>query len=306
MDGKTMKQVLIGILNELTDSSFLTDFFTCEMLDAAASDFVRETKGIAKTATITTDTDQQEYNLPPGFIECAARDSKKRSMARYYDNVNSIYYWPYLKSYDYLWQANRANLTGSRNAPDYFSITDATLQAQISTNAISSSALAGEEVRVVGSNGVFENVHARARVHDVDNSTYGIVLEVESSSSLKVALFDSLGAAATAQISGSVVIVQPEFEKKIVLSDPSETAGHTIVLPYYGLQDPVYSSYRVWPFKPSACHGIIKKAAFNYKYRDEEPNFGDRFYLDYTREVNQTKRDIAKQVLQGLSGRGYS
>ena len=305
MDGLTMLKTLEGILNEEGLSPILVTFFSFEALDKAASDYLRETKGIARTETLTTLKDIQEYNLPPDFLELRIRDKQHRNVMRYYDNVNAQYHWPHLKSYDYLYLANRANIGGSQNTPDYFAITDATVETQITGNAASGSGtLVGGECTLKGATGAFSNVHARDRVHDTTAGYYGIVLEVEASDSLKIALFNDGEPVATA--SGNAFLIQPAVHAKIVLSDPSETEGHTMEIPYYGFQSPVYSNYRVWPFSPTACAGICKKASFEYKYRDRQPDFGDRLYVDYLREVNQRKRDIAKMTLQGLYGRGFS
>jgi len=305
MDGLTMLKTLEGILNEEGSSPILETFFSFEVLDKAASDYLRETKGIARTEALTTLLDIQEYNLPPDFLGLRIRDKRHCNVIRYYDNVNALYHWPYLKSHDHLYLANRANITGSQNTPDYFAITDTDIETQITGNAASGSGtLVGGECTLKGATAAFSNVHARDRVHDTANGYYGIVLDVEASNSLKVALFSDGEPVAIA--SGSAFLVQPAAHTKIVLSDPSEVAGHTMEIPYYGMQDPVYSNYRIWPFPPTACAGICKKAAFEYKYRDREPNFGDRLYLDYVREVSQRKRDIAKTILQGRYGRSFS
>ena len=306
MDGLTMLTTLQGILNEESISGFLNTFLSYEFLDKAASDYVRETRGISKTPiTITTTEDSQEYDLPPDFLHLKVRDSYKRHIARYYDNVNDQYHWPYLKSFDYLYLANRANITGSANTPDYFAITDADLESQITGTAQDGSgSLSGGECTLVGTTDAFTNVHARDRVHDTTNTYHGIVLQVVDDETLKIALFSD--GEPVAIESGSSFLIQPAEHQKMVLSDPSETAGHTIEIPYYGLQNPVFGSYRIWPFPSTACFAICKKAAFDYKYRDREPDFGDRLIGDYVREVSQRKRDIARSVLQGRYGRGYS
>lgn len=305
MDGKTMVKTLEGILNEEGISPFFDDFFSFEILDKAACDFVRDTLGIARSKSLTTVADQQDYDLPPNFLDFRIRDSDHRTIIRYYDNVNGQYYWPYLKSYDFLYKANRANITGSQDIPDYFALTDADLETQITGTAASGSGnLSGGECTLKGSTGEFSTVYARDRVHNTASGSYGIVLEVESSSSLKIALF--LDSAAANISSGSTYVIQPAEHKKIVLSDPSNTAGHTIDVPYLALPDPVYSDYRIWPFPPTACFGICKKAGFEYKYKDRAPNFGDQLYTDYYREVLQRKRDLAKMYLQGRYGRGFS
>lgn len=305
MDGKTMLKTLEGILNEEGCSPILDTFFSFEVLDKAASDYLRETKGIARTETLTTLLDTQEYSLPPDFLGLRIRDNQHRNVMRYYDNVNALYHWPYLKSYDYLYLANRANITGSQNTPDYFAITDTDIEVQITGNAASGSGtLVGGECTLKGATAAFSDVHARDRVHDTTESYYGIVLEVEASNSLKVALFNDGEPVATA--SGNAFLIQPAAHAKIVLSDPSEVEGHTMDILYYGMQNPVYSDYRIWSFPPTACAGICKKAAFEYKYKDRQPDFGDRLYVDYLREVSQRKRDIAKTILQGRYGRGFS
>lgn len=304
MDGKTMLRTLEGILNEVSTSAFLDTFLSYEFLDKAATDYVRETIGFSRNEGIITVVSQQEYSLPPDFLDFRIRDSKHRHVIRYYDNVNDQYFWPYLKSYDHVYTANRANITGNKNIPDYFAVTDSDIESQVTGTAqAGSGTLSGGECTLVGTSGKFSGVHARDTVHDTSSGYHGIVLEVETTSQLKVALFNDGVPVATA--SGSAFLIQPAAHKKMVFSDPSETAGHLIEARYYGLQDPVFSQYRIWPFRPSACYAICKKAAFEYKYRDRDPNFGDKLYVDFAREVYQTKIDIAKSTLQGLYGRGF-
>jgi hypothetical protein len=74
---------------------------------------------------------------------------------------------------------------------------------------------------------------------------------------------------------------------KLKLNPPPSTAGHTVTLYYIPTVPPVFSDYGMYRIPLQYINVIIKYAAWLYKYRDREKDFGDSWYKYYDREIRR-------------------
>jgi hypothetical protein len=133
------------------------------------------------------------------------------------------------------------------------------------------------------------------------NSRTGVVLSILSATALKVALYDSNGDPVACASNDSYVI-QPQGRQEIYFEPPPSTSNHLVTVNYLSLPDPVYSDYGTYRFSQKGMEAIIKYAAWLYKYRDAEPDFGDMLYVMFDREV----RDYHQRFRPRIRKRGFN
>ena len=184
--------------------------------------------------------------------------------------------------------------------PDSFALRDRQeLYSQISgvvtTSATSSP---GEAIDLIDSTGEFTTVSLVSPgdvVHNTSDGSDGIVLEVkkeEDGKKLSTVLFGGTDNDYTAATAGSdAYIIQPQGRHEIYFDPPPSTSNHLIRIPYICRPDPVYSDYGTYKFNHDSMLAIIKYAAWLYKYRDEEPDLGDRLYAHWDRVVRQEAKN---------------
>jgi hypothetical protein len=264
-----------------------------EYLDWAAALFIRETGILHTSVTITTVADQQDYDLPPDYIRTYMKNRGGRYVAKYYDGSN--YFWPVLTSHEKIY---KANYTDSRTTPNRFAITDKADKEDMIEGAVTADgAAAGGECTLTDTTKAFtttNKVYARDIVYNVTDGSDGYVLEVTSATELKVALFSGT---ANEWTSGDTYRIQPGSEYRLILEAPSESAGHTLELPYICMPSPVFSQYGWWRINPRSCRAIAWGGAAMFKQPERE--FQDAAQLGGTfgAEVSRVKYEVAKQRL---------
>ena len=186
--------------------------------------------------------------------------------------------------------------------PDSFSLRDRQeLYTQISGNITTASTSAvGEAIDLVDSTGTFTTValvSAGDVVHNVTDGSDGVVLEVkkeEDGKELSTILFggtENDWSDTASSGTGDAYIIQPQGRYEIFFDPPPSTSNKLIRIPYIVRPDPVYSDYGTYKFNHDSMLAIIKYAAWLYKYRDEDPDLGDRLYAHWDRVVRQEAKN---------------
>ncbi|MDD4339207.1 MAG: hypothetical protein PHV00_05955 [Syntrophales bacterium] len=271
-----------------------------ECLDAAAAIFLRETRILHTSADLTTVEDQQDYDLPPDFIDLYMADRANRFFIRYYDGSN--YSWPLCTSYEEIFRENK---TESQSIPNRFCIRDKDdVEAAVTGNTSAAGAASHGQCILTDATQTFTTTHrvqARDIVHNETDNSDGVVLSVTDATHLVTALF---GGTNNAWTSGDVYRIQPATERELYLDAPSETAGHILRVPYVCMPTPVYSDYGAWRFPPRVCRAIASGAAALLVLPEssyDESRVMQGLFLD---EIRRLRAERAQAILdQGRSRR---
>ena len=185
----------------------------------------------------------------------------------------------------------RIQKVSSQGIPDCFAIRDKqALYSQITGTATSDGSATGGESTLTDTSGVFittDYVGKGDVIHNTTDASDGVVLSITSATALKCALF---GGTDNEWDSSDAYVIQPQGRLEIYFDPPPSTSGYLARIDFVERPDPVYSDYGVYRFRQQAMEAIIKRAAFSYKYRDNEPDFGDRLFVQWDNEV---RREIA-------------
>jgi len=283
MDGKEALDRLYALLNEDSGSSFIDRKTSFDFLNEAAVAAAMRSKMLRTTQTITSVANQQAYSLNADFLELYTRDYDNRLFINYNNGTDNFIRW---MDYDDILYSQLT--TGT---PGYFSIISATsVPSRVTGTATATSTPTGGESTLAGSG--FDNVSAGDTVHNTTDGSTGVVLSVTSSTSIVTALF---GGTNNYWTSGDSYVIQPEGRSQLVLSPTPNTSGDTVTVYYVKRPDPVYSDYGSFPFPAQYMPALIKYAAWLYKYRDRDPNFGDVFYREFERQFRSVANSTNKR-----------
>jgi len=277
-------------LNEDSSSSFLDDKTTYSYLWDAAIEFSTRAEALKSTQSITTVADQSGYALNADFIRLYLKDSSGDYYIKYNDGTNDTFL--NFREYENVIHDNQ---TTSVSIPNRFSILDyPTLYSQVTGTATSTAAASGGQCTLTDTAGSFSNVSAGDVIHNTTDGSDGYVLSKTSSIEIIVALF---GGSANDWTIGDTYVIQPQGRLQIVLDPPPSTASETVTVYYIQRPAPVFSSYGIYRFASQYCDAIVKYAAFLYKYRDREPDFGDYLYKNFERiaRMNQYNMNASLQ-----------
>lgn len=290
MDGKTMLELLRELLNEDSTSGFVNDKVSYHYIWEAARDFVTRTNILKSTQSITTVAEQEGYTLNADFSELYMRNTDENNFIIKY-NDGSTNQWPEWKDYnDILYEDN----TSSVAIPDFFTIIDdSSVDSQATGTCTTAGALSAGESTLTDSAGDFSDVSAGDIVHNTTDSADGIVLSKTSSTALVTAMF---GGTDNDWDSSDAYVIQPKGRKKLILSPPPSTASHTITLYYIPDPDPVFSDYGIYRFPQKYMPIIVRYAAWLYKYRDRQPEFGNAWFVQYDQLIRSINANIASSM----------
>ena len=277
MDGKQLLYNLRQLLNESSGSGFLDDYTSYYFLYEAAKEFIKLTKCLRSSATITTVASQTDYTLPADFMELYQRNDSGKFFLKYTEGGNTHYLQ--FKCYE---DISFQNSTTAVTVPHSFSILDTSLSSRVTGTTTSVGASSGGEATLINTGADFSNVEAGDIVHTTTDGSDGMVLSKTSSTVLVTALF---GGTANDYTSGDAYVIQPQGRLKLILDPPPSTAGHTVSVPFVQRPLPVFSSYGIYRFQSQYTEAIVKYAAWLYTYRDDSPKFGDAFYQYWDRQV---------------------
>jgi len=298
MDGNTLSREVRQLINETAASSYLDAKSTYDYIYEAAVATVSRTNAFTSSQTITTVANQAPYKLNADYMKLYLTDSQNRNYVKYSDGSADTFLFQ--KTYDSIYQGNQ---TDSVTVPSDFTVTDAAALSNITGTCGATSAIANGETTLSDVLAPFANVSAGDFVHNTTQDAHGIVVSVTSTSALVCAIFvDTSGTAVGWAVSDAYIVV-PQGRFQLVLNPPPSTSGHTVTVPYVQRPTPVYSPYRSYRFAPDFKGSLVKYAAWAYKNRDREPNFGDYWFKFWDAQVRLMGRSINKAL--GINRSGY-
>jgi hypothetical protein len=293
MDGTTLLRDLRQVLSEGSGSAWLDTKSSYDHLYNAAIATVSRTDMLTTTQAITTVANDSTYNLNADFLKLYMVDDRNDFFIKYYDGSSTTFI--YSSSYQSIYLANN---TTSVSIPHRFAITDSSAVANITGTASAAGNATNGECTLTDSTAPFANVSAGDYVHNTTDGSNGIVLAITSTSAIVTALFD--GTENDWDQNDAYVII-PQARFQLVLDPPPLTAGHIVTVPYVYKPAPVFSNYRSYKIPNGYKSALVKYAAWEYKYRDREPNFGDAFYKYWDNEV----RKLGKGINDAQNRKGY-
>jgi hypothetical protein len=177
--------------------------------------------------------------------------------------------------------------------PHAFSIrNEEDLSSQVTGTATSDGNATGGKALLTDTSGLFwttDVVKPGDTIHNTTDGSDGVVLSIESATTLYCALF---GGTDNEWDTDDAYVIQPQGRIELFLDPPSSTSGHIIDLQYVVIPAPVYDDYGVYPFRQHLNEAILRYAAWLYKYRDSEPKFGDAFYTQFDGLVRREAQDL--------------
>lgn len=283
MDGKSLTNGLAELLNEnVSSSSFMESRVSYNFIYEAVLEFCRRTRVLTSSQTITTVANQAAYDINTDFLELYLRDNRNRYVVKY--NNGNDYFIPF-RDYEAVTYANQ---TTSIALPSNFSIIDKqTLTDRITGTVTSAGASSNGECTCTDSAAPFTSVKVGDDIHNTTDGSDGVVIGVTSTSALVTALF---GGTDNDWDSSDAYVVVPQGRKQLILDPAPSTSGHTVTIMYVQKPDPVYSPYKTYRFDRQYEPAIIKYAAWLYKYKDADPNFGDAFYKFWDAQVRMAAK----------------
>lgn len=252
---------------------------------------------------ITTVDGTSAYNLNANFHRLYLMDDQNRYFIKVYDGKN--YYFKYWVSYDSIYLGN--NLAEVA-IPDTFTITQASSLTQKTGTATATGSLGSSysifgqtlgETTLTDSTADFSTVTIGDLVHNITDGSHGVVIAVTSSTAVVCALFGGTNNYFTA--TNDSYIINPQARYRLILDPPCSTSGYIATVPYIAKPDPVYSYYRRYNLPAGYEQALIQYAAWLYRYRDREPNFGDAFFKNWTMMVTQLNTTLN----QGMKRDGF-
>lgn len=288
MDGQSMLYKLENLLNEDSTSAFLDNRTSYEYLWDAAIEFVDRTGSLTATQEITTVADQTDYTLNADFLRLYLEGTDNNYIVKYNDGTTSTFLpW---KPYDEIITEDQTN---SVTRPSSFTLLSDVIDSQISSTTTSAGTAVGGLATLTDTGEDFSDVSAGDIVHNTADGSDGYVVSKTSSTALVVALF---GGTDNDFTSGDAYVIQPQGRKKLVLNPPPANASDTITVYYVPTPAPVFSSYGIYRVPQQYLVAVISYAAFMYKYRDREPNFGDNLFAIFERGVKRANRTLKNSV----------
>lgn len=291
MDGITSLTSLGNLVQEDASSGMWDVYLAYQLLNEAAIDWTTRTKCIRSTQSITTVASTSAYDLNPDYLGLYLRDSSKNFFIKYYDGTNTSFINQIEYSDIVLANSNYQTL------PSSFAVIDkSTLPTRITGTASANGAASGGECTLTVAASAFSNVYAGDNVHNTTDGSTGVVLSKTSNLALVTALFNGTNSDWS---SADAFVIQPQARKQVILEPPSSTAAHTVTVYYVQKPAPVYSDYGMFRFDGEVSNALVKYAAWLYKYRDKDPNYGDKWYQHYENQItiyNKTVNNTLKKT----------
>lgn len=280
MDGSTLVSMLNMLLNEPGTSTFLDVKSSYDFLYEAALEYNRLTQQLNSTQTITTVASTAAYRLNPDFLCNRLYNDRNELVIEYtVSGGTNISFLPF-RPYEQVFQALNSTAVA---VPANFAVTDyETIASNITGTSTAGST--GTTLVASGSTFVTSGVAVGDFIHNTTDGYDGIVTAVTNETTLTAPTFAS-NIAQNWGTSKAFTIV-PQGRKNLVLDPAPSGSGDTVTVKYVQKPVPVYSSYASYRFDTTAMFAITKYAAWLYKYRDREPNFGDAFYKFWLAQVS--------------------
>jgi len=292
MDGKTLSRDMATLLLENPDTSgFLDSRGTYSFLWRASMEMARRLQYPRAESTVTTVADQQDqYLLNADFLSLYMRDAKDQFFVRYYNGTS--YTNISMKDEQEIFEDHN---TTSQATPGGFAVTDYRVAISNVTGTATGNgeASAGSCTLADTAASFSSTVNAGDTIHNPTDGSTGYVLSVTSGTALVTALF---GGTNNDWSTNDAYVIVPQRRYQLLLDAPAKTAGHTITVPYIQRPAPVFSHYGSYPFPIDLTNALVHYAAFLYKYRDSAPDFGDKWFGLYDREVRRSATQLRSSL----------
>lgn len=181
----------------------------------------------------------------------------------------------------------------TQTLPDGFSLRDKqTLNTQITGTATSDGTASGGRSLLTDSSGVFyttDYASAGDSVHNTTDGSDGVVLSIASATTAYTALF---GGTDNEWDTSDAYVIQPQGRLELILSEPPTNSNDIIEIYYVKSPPPVYHDYGTYGFRQHVMEALVRYAAWLYKYRDSEPDFGDRFYIQWDKMIREESYNL--------------
>ena len=284
------------------DASDKRYFFDC--LNTAAAEFVRETRCLTGTVTITTVAGQNGYALPWDFIDLHIMNRRRQNVIKYTDESGSESLLPHVSIEKIFTENLNPDLSHPAPMPVRYSITDmASLTPTVSGTATSTGAADGGLCTLTDSAADFSGIAPRDGIRNKTDKSDGIVIEKVSDTSIKIALFN--GDKNDVSL-GDVYVITPAARKWIYLDPAPAVNGESVTVPYIAMPNPVYTDDAVFRFEERSARAVAYYGAYLYvSDLDFAPDRDLHLRKMYEDEVNRKKRELARNILSGSPYGGY-
>jgi hypothetical protein len=285
MDGQTLCRDVRKLLLEGDSSQFVDDRVTLDILWEAAIQINSDLRLLTDEFTTTTIANQADYLLPVNFQELYAVDSLNRLFIKINNGTaDNFCFW---KDYDKIYYDNAQTAIVSQPIADNFTIRDGTIQTRIESSATSAGVDVNGESILTDSTAPFATVNVGDVVHNLTDGSDGMVIGVTSTSQIITALYDGTN---NDWSNNDDYVITTQARLFVTLHPTPSVSGYSLIIPYVKHPDIVYSPYASYPFTESLRFALTKYAAWIYKYRDKEPNYGDAWYKHYDSLLRKNKR----------------
>jgi hypothetical protein len=275
----------------------MKDQTSYDYLYDAVQDFNYRTHYMTGTQVIPVVQGTASYALNPDYLAIALTDDRNRPYIKHTYNLSD----------SFIFNREYANVVIENNPTpsviaEAFSIIDNTpintgSLASIGTTgtATANGSAAHGECLLTDSNTDLSNVYPGDNITNTTDGSSGIVVALGTSHTIYTSLFDGT---TNQWATNDAYIISPQPRYNLVLS-PMPDATATVTVPYIKKPNPVYSELRSYALPSDFMLPIVKFAAFLYKYKDREPNFGDAFFKYY----DAFTRKKAAETRRGLPDR---
>jgi hypothetical protein len=292
MDGKTLAEDVRKILLEDDSSTFIDDFLTYNFLYEAALQLNQDLRWLTDEYNFQLTVNVKDYTLPANFQELYAMDNLNRHYIRFNQGVGTQDQFCTWRDIDAMEHDVVPN--SSQVFPDFFGLRDATVPVNLSGSmgAFVGPVLPGESLLGDSSTNFSGIVAPGDIIHNYTDGSSGYVIQVLNSGALTTALSGGIN---NYWSGGDKYYLTLQSRMSLHFEPYPNTSGVQVYVPYIKVPDPVYSPYRSYPFPSSYRFPLVKYAAWLYKYRDKEPNYGNEWYKYYEDQLRKSKRIINRQ-----------
>lgn len=296
MIGKRLTEEFLDAIDtkELSEG-FITQKRAYECLDLAAAIYVRETRSLHKTINITTVAEQQEYPLPPDFIDLYMRDNNDKIFLRYTNGDGEVS-WPVMAPEEHIY---RLDYSEPAENPACFAIVNNENEPALITGAadVAGAAVTGRCI-LQDNDRLFLTTHRvwpRDLIYNHTDESWGYVLGVIDATHLYTALFSGTNNDWTGADTYTII---PGYKQLLKLDAPSLTAGHTIAVPYVSMPAPVFWELGSWNFPERVCRAIVSGGAALFKTSKTEYKEAESLGALFDAEVKRYKLEMGRKALQ--------
>ena len=288
MEGYSLVRTLRELLNETVASTFLNDRTTYDYLYFAVQDFNVRTHWATSNQTISVIAGTSSYSLNPDYAGLALIDSYNRPYIKFtYGGSDTFIY-----NQDYS-SIVLNNSSDTAQVAQGFAITDASQAANPTGTATSTTSLSNGETILNDTAASFLTTAAAGDyIHNTTDGSNGVIVSITSNTSIVCALFEGINNFWT---SADAYVIVPQPRYSLVLT-PIPSASATVTVPYLVKPNPVYSLYRSYKLPTNALLPITHYAAFLYKFKDMEPDFGNAFYKSYDMFARKVAAEMRKAI----------